>query len=384
MEINRKNLSIIIKGSVFLFFSIMLFVVATATGKVSAETISQNLSVHILTTGSEDDYAKIKEQSFVSDGNSLIPFTLSQSGNLYMKVFSDKPSAEPIHFYKTADASDLPTSFSCPCTEGSSYSYMGISNGYLEKGTYYMQLPEGNFQVKACLYPSTSRTLKLDQWTSAFSDYNHITYFTYKPESNGYLTLYEETLIGTHSSAGITLCNSKGKSLVNNMTYDNDKDKIVYALKKGTTYKIKVYATEPNRVQFYRLKAKFTKRTEKSGSSQKKAVSVSFGKTAKGMVFAEDSISKGDWYKVTNPKKQEVKITYGGSITSGSMLLGIYRASGKKFASYAVVSHVGESTEYVITDKNGIVTLPKGTYYFKITKSRKEASGVYFFKMSAL
>lgn len=385
MKEKNKVYSIpIIKQILFLLFTISILSTALyPNGKVLAETNTSQLPVHILTTGSAADYEKAKETSFSSDGTKLVPVKISQSGNLYLKVYADRFNRLPVNFFKTKDASDVPFAMSCLCTEGTGASYEGTATRYLEKGTYYMQLPEGNFRIKAYLYTSENRTLKLDTWMCAYSDFRHYTYFTYQAKESGYLTLNEKALINTGFSAAVTLCNSKNKPIVNTMSNHSIDDKIVYALKKGTTYKIRVNAIDPNLVHFYRLKASFTKCTEKSGSKKNNAATVSFGKTANGMVLAEDSTTKADWYKITNPKTQKIKLTYSGSITSGTMQLDVYRSDGKKYASYAIISSVGESNEYFFVDKDGNYSLKKGTYYFKVTKSRKEASGVYSIKMAS-
>lgn len=369
--------------AILLTFTCIFSMFAAMPTEIKASVSSSKLTPHILTTGTSSDYNKATSQKFDCNGTSLIPVQLSKSGNLYLKLYAEQSGAHPVLFYHKSDASDMPITVSCICTEGNGGMYYGEAAGYLDKGTYYMQLPEDNYEITSYLYPQNNRTLSLDTWMAAYSDYRHPTYFTYKPKDNGYLTLYEEALVDTGFSAGVTLCNSKNKPIVNTMSNHSKDDKIVYALKKGNTYKIKIGAVDPNLSHFYRIKATFTKRTEKSGSKKSKAVSVTFGKTANGLVLAEDSTTKADWYKITNPKTQKIKLTYSGSITSGTMQLDVYRSDGKKYASYAIISSVGESNEYFFVDKNGNYSLKKGTYYFKVTKSRKEASGVYSIKMSS-
>lgn len=349
-----------------------------------ASTFYSELKPHVLTTGSQEDYNKSVSQQYQSDGNRLIPVKMTESGNLYLKIYAGHSGAHPIAVYKKKDASDLPVTITCFCEESNSSMYYAVATKYLSKGTYYLRLPEDTYTITSYIYPQSSRTLKTDTWMCAYSDYLHPTYFTYKPKEDGYLTLYENALLDTGFSAGVTLCNSKNTPIVNTMTNHDINDKIVYALKKGVTYKIKIEATDANQSHYYQIKAVFKNRTEKSGSKKSNAQKITFGKTGSGMVFAEDSASKADWYKITNPKNQKVKITYSGSITSGTMQLDVYRSDGKKFGSYAIVSSVGESNEYVIVDKNGKTTLPKGTYYFRITKSRKQASGIYSLKMSTV
>lgn len=371
-------------NALLLVFAFTVFLFCGQPETVKASIFYSSLTPRTLTSGTTSDYNKAVSQKFQCDGTRLISVKLSQPGNLYMKVYAENTGAHPILFFRTPNASDLPVTASCFCTAGNEGCYFGEANTYLSKGNYYMQLPEDNYQITSYFYPQNNRTLSLDTWTAAYSDYIHPTYFTYKPKNNGYLTLYEEALVDTGFSAGVTLCNSKNTPIVNTMSNHSKDDKIVYALKKGNTYKIKIGAVDSNISHFYRIKATFTKRTERSGSKKSKAESVTFDKTAKGMVLAEDSPSKSDWYKITNPKTQKIKINYSGSITSGTMLLDVYRSNGKKFASYAIISSVGENNEYVLVDKNGSITLAKGTYYFRITKSRKEASGIYSLKMSAL
>lgn len=374
----KKKISLVL----VIAFLFSLFIPQTAV-PVMASTYYSALKPHTLTTGSQADYKKAATQQYQTDGKRLIPLTMTESGNLYLKIYAGHSGAHPISVFQKKDASDIPVTITCFCQESNSSMYYAEATKYLSKGTYYLQLPEDSYTISSYIYPQSNRTLKTDTWMCAYSDYLHPTYFTYQAKENGYLILYENALIDTGFSAGVTLCNSKKTPIVNTMSNHDKDDKIVYAVKKGVTYKIKIEAIDPNQSHYYQLKAVFKKRTEKSGSKKSNAAKITFGKTAKGMVFAEDSTSKADWYKITNPKTQKVKITYSGSITSGSMKLDVYRSDGKKFRSYAIVSSVGESNEYVLVDKNGKTTLPKGTYYFKITKSRKQASGIYSLKMSA-
>lgn len=373
----KTRLSLLIM--LVLVFSI-LFPQSSMT--IRASELCSELKPHCLTTGSQADYNKAQTQQYICDGIRLIPFKMKESGNLFLKIYAGRSGAHPISVYKKKDASDLPVTITCFCEESNSSMYYAEASKYLTKGNYYLQLPEDSYTISSYIYPQASRSLKTNTWMCAYSDYLHPTYFTYKPKSNGYLTLYENALLDTDFSAGVTLCNSKNTPIVNTMSNHDKNDKIVYALKKGVTYKIKIQAIDPNQSHYYRVKAVFTNRTEKSGSKKSNASKLSFGKTGHGMVFAEDSISKADWYKVTNPKTQKVIITYSGSITSGSMKLDVYKSNGTKFGSYAILSSVGESNKYVLVDKNGKTTLPKGTYYFKVTKSRKQASGIYSLKMS--
>lgn len=86
--------------------------------------------------------------------------------------------------------------------------------------------------------------------------------------------------------------------------------------------------------------------------------------------------------KIKNPKKQQLLLHYSGSITSGSLMMDVYDAKGKKLDSYSVISNIGEEKENLMHNAGGGTTIPAGTYYLRVTKSRKSSTGIYSFSLS--
>lgn len=341
---------------------------------VQAKTV---LDPHVLTTGNKNDQAKTKRYSFSSDGKKLIPIRIPENGSVVMQMYAENAGYINMEIYKTLNPEEdtLPLHWTCQCT--GDMANHGTTMRYFDKGTYYIQFPENKYEISLVFYTNRSRIIKSGQNIAAYTDYNHPIYYTYKASNNGYITLKTSSLVDTMFLPEVTLCNSKGKAITDSKSNHENTDTIVYAVKKNTTYKIKVTSKDPYGSHYYGFSIKYTARTEKSGTSKRNAVTLKLGKTTTGLVFAEDKESAEDWYKVTINKRQKVTLYYSGSITSGSMLFDVFDSKGKSYASYSVVASVGTKDKDSLTRKGNGKELPKGTYYIRIKKTRKSACGVY-------
>lgn len=334
----------------------------------------KKLTVHTLTVGDESDYRKASEQIYETDGKGLIPFTVNGSGTLYLKMYTGNPGAHSVLFFRKPDASGLPETAGCITTAVIDPMYYGETFCYLEPGTWYMRLPEDRYRITACWYPQGNLTLKDGVWTSVYCDYSHPTYLTFKAKDNGYIKINAENLVDTENYAQVTLCNSKGNDMVNTISSYMPKDQFLYAVKKNVTYKIRIGSSNSGQMEFCRIRTDFKKRTEKSGSSRKKAVTIKTGTSIPGMVFAEDSVEHGDWYKVTVPGSGYQTLTFTGSITSGTMRMELYTSSRKKPSKVLSAAKIGDSAS---------CSLKAGrTYYIRVSKSEQRASGIYALKIS--
>lgn len=334
----------------------------------------KKLTVHTLTVGDQSDYRKASEQIYETDGNGLLPFTVNGSGTLYLKMYTGNPGAHSVLFFRKPDASGLPETAGCITTAVIDPMYYGETYCYLEPGTWYMHLPEDRYRITAYWYPQGNLSLKNGTWTSVYCDFSNPTYLTFKATDNGYITIKAENLVATGNFAQVTLCNSKRKEIVNTISSYLPTDQFLYAVKKNVTYKIKIGSSNSGQMEFCRIRTDFKKRTEKSGSSRKKAVTIKTGTTVQGMVFAEDSVGHEDWYKVTIPGSGTYTLTFSGSITSGTIGMDLYRSNGKKPRKVLTVSKIGD---------NKSCSLESGrTYYIRVTKSEKKASGIYSLKIS--
>ena len=348
---------------------------------ITITTISMQANIllnpHALTVGNEQDQNKATKYTFSSNGEELIPIKIPKNGSVVMQMQVENQGYVNMDIYNSATPAEgtLPRHWSCQCT--GDLGNRGTTMRYFDKGTYYIQFPENKYQISLVFYANRSQTIKSGQTVAAYADYNHPVYYTYKASKNGYLTIQTSSFIDTTFLPEVTLCNSNGKAITDPKSNHEDTDTIVYAVKKNTTYKIKVTSKDPYGSQYYGFSLKVTSRNEKSGATKKKAVPLKLGTKTSGLVFAEDKASAEDWYKVTIGQKQKVTLYYSGSITSGSMLFDVFDAKGKSYASYSVVASVGTQDKDSLTNQGSGRELPKGTYYIRIKKTRKSACGIY-------
>jgi hypothetical protein len=153
-----------------------------------------------------------------------------------------------------------------------------------------------------------------------------------------------------------------------------------FGLAKGTYY-IRVSSYSKN---VYLMGYESKSVSDKSGSKKSNAGTIKWKGKSSGLILATDKTSKADWFKFYNSKTRKVKITIEGNVT-GDVILEFYGSDGRKFSgslnideyyhtSYANVS----STSYYSSSE----TLPRGTYYIKVTKGGKDVSGNYTVKIS--
>lgn len=359
---------------IFLLFS---FILLWNINAVSADTA---LTPYVLSNGVKSDTDKERIYNISSDGTDLIRLNIPQDGALKIRIASSSEHFVIAEVYKNGNASDLPHYLKTDCT--SDLWTTGFVIDYFEKGTYYLRLPKGDYRLGMVEYPIRKCNLKAGTSTAAYCDYQHGNTYTFKAASNGYIMLTKTDMETTDGTMTAVLCDKKGMPLTESCIFSQTQNnKIIYAVKKGNTYKIKLKALNVNDIQCYQLTLKYTSLNEKSGSSKSKAVSVKFGNKISGMILAEDSATKADWYKIKNPKKQELVLNYSGSITSGSLIIDVYDTKGKKLDSYSVISNIGEKKEDLLHNKDGGTKMPEGTYYLKVTKSRKTSTGIYSFSL---
>ena len=129
------------------------------------------------------------------------------------------------------------------------------------------------------------------------------------------------------------------------------------------------------------MKFNFVPLSEKSGSSKTNAKQIRLKQNIKGMVYAEEPVTKQDWYKFNNTRKQDLKITYTGGSISGSIDLLVYDKNMKKLGTYHVMPMINNVSTKNIRNKNKGLQLEKGTYYIKVVKNKKETAGHYDFKI---
>lgn len=339
------------------------------------------LTPYVLTDGSEQDLAKEKTFRFSSDGKELIRLDIPKDGALSVNLYAEKADFIIADLYTSEDASGLPTYLKASCTTANRK--RGTMFHYFQKGTYYLRFPENTYEAGLQLYPVRKITLKDGMSSAAYCDYSHENVYTFKAPKDGCIIATELSLDDSPATISSVLCNSKGKAMTERGLFTQNRGcQVAYAVKKGTAYQLKIKPLNSGETKCYRLTLKFKAVSEKSGTSKKKAVSVKLGNRVSGTVFAEDSVSKADWYKLKSEKKQELVLDFSGYITSGSMIFDVYDTRGNKLDSYSVLSNIGDPHENTLHNGKGSTQMPAGTYYLKVTKAGKTTSGMYSFSIS--
>lgn len=243
---------------------------------------------------------------------------------------------------------------------------------YLNKGTYYIRTPGStNNSVSSLRYtayklgskPYVLTNKKMQKVYAASGAYQ---YLKYKATATGYVTV----TTAVSDNMYVALCNSSRKALTDDQYVNGSAssyyNKKVYGVKKGQTYYVRVKEGTSNPIS---VKLTQTAVKEKSGSSKKKAVSVKAKKTVKGSIAAGSS--EADWYKFKLTKNKKVTIRIKGSCV-GTLNFKVYTSSGKQVGS-ATIS--GNGCDKELSTYYG--KMPKGTYYMKVQRNDKVASGYY-------
>lgn len=347
--------------------------------EISSAQATTMLNPHMLTTGSEKDLAAAAKYQFDTDGTFLYPMKLTQSGCLEMAVYAKEQGYITVEVHRKADGSDLPSYIGLVCTADHNNQYTAYQ--YLQKGTYYLKFPKNSYDLRMTLYSSAQRTLKNGSTLASYCDSVISDTFVYKATDTGYITISQKRLIETAAPMSVSFHNSKGKKITDIVSDHEIATKIVFPVVKGKSYKISSKTLSVDGQQYYQLHLDFATFTEKSGAKKAKAVPVDLEKTKKGMIYAEDSTKKEDWYKFKNPKNQKLKLEYFGDVTSGSINLTLYNSKGKKMGIYYLMPTKGDSTTYKLHTPKKETVIPKGTYYIKVNKIREQTAGVYKFKI---
>lgn len=143
---------------------------------------------------------------------------------------------------------------------------------------------------------------------------------------------------------------------------------IVYGVKKGNTYKIKVTAPENAAGAYTMLLTNYVV-TESSGSTKAKAKTIYRGsaKAKKGSIIA--GYNTPDWYKFNLTSKKAVNIKMTGA-TNETLKISVYKGS-----KLIKTSSFNRTTESVTIKSVGKWT--KGTYYIKVYRGNSTSSGHY-------
>lgn len=236
---------------------------------------------------------------------------------------------------------------------------------YLPKGTYYV-LTKGSDQAYKLRYTfsdlgSSAYTIRNKKKITFYPGSEKILhYIKYKAGVNGYVTF----TASSENVSQLTLCNSSLKAISPEENFSKN-TKLLYGVKKGTTYYLKVSGA----YHIVTIQAKESAVSEKSGASRKKAVAVKSGKTVKGVLQAGNKTD--DWYKITLKKWQ--KVTFSLTARTNAFLRMELVAADRKTCVDTKIFGDGDPVKLKST-------LKKGTYYIRIFRGEKNVSGYYTLK----
>lgn len=269
-------------------------------------------------------------------------------------LFKDKNMDYPVDKYKDVKYTDGAVSavFSVP-----------------ETGTYYIGAYSCIQDSSSTLYrfvgcvmsvSGLDRPLTSGSQIAVGQEKAQTNYFTFKATKTGYIRILTDTAVR------FKLCNSNKTKSLSDLSPSTTE--IVYGVKKGTTYKVRVDAPS-NKYGNYVLKLTNSGITESSGSSKSKAKTIYRGKSKakKGTIIAGSSTS--DWYKFKLAKKSTVKVTLEGATNNGIKL---YVYKGSKLIKSYTLKRIHESIYIKSGNK-----WSAGTYYIKIARANSYSSGWY-------
>ncbi|MEY8428331.1 hypothetical protein AALA00_11565 [Lachnospiraceae bacterium 46-15] len=202
-------------------------------------------------------------------------------------------------------------------------------------------------------------------------------YYKFQLKKPAYIGIsgYAQTMAGVNMGMNIALCDAKGKVLATDYVDVVNSRVAMFGVNKGT-YQIRVQNAEA-----FMIKMAKQDYPEKSGGTQKKAVSVKKKKTVTGVIGLGESGKKADWYKITLNKSAKITLNYEVYSNENIYieLIPSKKTAGIKGKSWVWAKNVrGKVTFQTTTRKN----LPKGTYYIKVHRMNKKSSvnGAYKIK----
>lgn len=246
--------------------------------------------------------------------------------------------------------------------------YLDSDNNYrasysLATGTYYICAsgPYNDcYKIKQSQVAYPTLTLgKYRTFSQADGDMNM--YFKFKATESGYASIKTKNFSGY-----ITLCNSSFKA-VSNKTYVNSGDKLVFGVKKGVTYYLRINDFSGNTSSIAVTNKKIN---DRSGSKKSSARSIYVGNKYYGSLPA--ATNQYDWYKFKLGSSKHWAIDFTGFVHGGAKVY-LYKSNGTLISTHTYYD--GNAMLYSTTK------YPKGTYYLRISRNTTKASGYYSIKI---
>ncbi|BBF42445.1 hypothetical protein lbkm_1127 [Lachnospiraceae bacterium KM106-2] len=324
------------------------------------------------TTQAQLDNTDVYQVSVANDGTSyikgVVPVTLTKSGYFMFAATAGNDISLSYALYADAECNTVIRS---GLTNGSGV-YVGAGTYYLGLSAYGPSIAGYNAGVATQFIPAAT-SLKSGSKKVIALNSTKDTYVKVKVNNTGSVNVKYAAKYGSY----VSLCNSK-KSQISTKPYLGSTGETNFAVKKGTYY-LKFKASADYAIVQY----KNTKISEKSGSSKKRAKAIKAGKTVKGVFLPTESTKKADWYKVTLTKKQALKLqlksSCGGSGDSFQFQITPAKGLNVRGTFQKNLYSVNQTYTTKITSTLSS-SLPKGTYYIKVTKNSKKNSGSYSIK----
>lgn len=194
--------------------------------------------------------------------------------------------------------------------------------------------------------------------------------------TRGFLTLYD----GNKNILDFT------EDYYSTSSDDKRRSTVTYGVKKGSKYYIRVESGAG-----VTLKASVKAVKKAAGTSKGKAKTIKADKAVTGVILAGDK--KPDWYKINLTKQKKVTLTYSvktngwtGNYTTDGIRFTFCNAKGKMFTYGAYddltrEQYKGSVTYYLKSNYSSKkYGLKPGTYYVKVERVNKAASGAYTLK----
>lgn len=308
----------------------------------------------------------------VGQMDELMRIDVEKTGALYVYagIIEGAAAAPTIALYKDEQATQAITPID------SQSGTTGITKDFaVSAGTYYLKLSRtdaattAKYELAAGNVNGEAKTLVQNKPVLGFSK-NGTKSTYYKIVAGSASRLDIETILASKTgTAYITLCNSK-KTAISNQLSISGNGSAHYAVKKGTYY-VRVSTGSG----LYEMNRKMAAVSTKAGATKAQARLLSKGGNsvkAKGLMTINDTAKKIDWYKVKLTKKQSVSFQIAGDCF-GTISMEIIPAKGKLYGTNKV--SISEYKSGAGIKSSG--SWSAGTYYIKVTKSAKTASGYY-------
>ena len=344
------------------------------------------ITTHLITTGSDSDYQKAALYTiFTSEADELIPIEITKKGYLTYGLYSATNVQAEIYADKAATKK---VGYTLYVFDDDEYYiqdglYFNSAHAYISKpGTYYLRIDQPgtysfiSYEEKGCDSTLTNKFQTAYGGKNESYDYDSSTiYYKYKANKTGKLTVTFDFPGSQYGGGYVTLNSSTKKDLSESVYASYRNPNVVFTVKKGNTYYIKVKTTSEQ----YKIKGVLTERKETSGKKESAATKLTLGKAKLGTVLPEDKTSDYDYYKFTLDKAKKIKLNVKGNASSGRVVVTLYSKTISGTVDVKITGTGYESTTPITTYRSE--KLPKGTYYIKVHKYDKTSSGDYSIKV---